>query len=424
MSRSAVSPSPQPPDQVRGRLSPSRGEGVDVSSPDWVVRTQNLGKCYKLYTRPLDRLKEVFVSSRRYHQVFWALQEVDLCLEAGQSCGIIGRNGSGKSTLLKLISGVTRPSSGTVEVAGRVGALLELGTGFHPEYTGRENIYFSAAMLGLEGAETEALVPEIIAFAELDDFIDQPVKTYSSGMYMRLGFAVATSIRPDILITDEVLSVGDEAFQKKCIRRMEAFLGQGKTLLFCSHSMYHVQKLCQKALWLDHGRVRAWGGAAEVTLAFEDYLRELEAQEEQQAEAQPVANAARPSRLRQVRLLDAADRETDVFDLGETARLEMIAEVPDGQPPVFAVGHVRRNDKFGVYGIFSDMDRVEPQRVDTHTFRIGYEVSLSLLPGNYTFRTHVLDPSGLRMFDTVEKDFSVRGESRELGVCRLPHRWT
>ena len=397
---------------------------MNIPLSDWVVRTQNLGKCYKLYARPFDRLKELFVSSRRYHQDFWALQEVDLQLEAGQSCGIIGRNGSGKSTLLKLISGVTRPSSGTVEVAGRVGALLELGTGFHPEYTGRENIYFSAAMLGLEGAETEALVPEIIAFAELDDFIDQPVKTYSSGMYMRLGFAVATSIRPDILITDEVLSVGDEAFQKKCIRRMEAFLDEGKTLLFCSHSMYHVRKLCQRALWLDHGRVRAWGGAAEVTLAFEDYMRELETQEEQQAEAQPVADASRPSRLRQVRLLDANNRETDVFDLGDTARIEMIAEVPDGQPPVFAVGHVRRNDKFGVYGIFSDMDRAAPQRVDTRTFRIGYEVSLSLLPGNYTFRTHVLDPSGLRMFDTVEKDFSVRGESRELGVCRLPHRWT
>ena len=232
---------------------------------------------------------------RRYHQDFWALRDVNLHLEAGQSCGIVGRNGSGKSTLLKLISGVTRPSSGTVEVAGRVGALLELGTGFHPEYTGRENIYFSAAMLGLEGAETEALAPEIIAFAELADFIDQPVKTYSSGMYMRLGFAVATSIRPDILITDEVLAVGDEAFQKKCIRRMEAFLDQGNTLLFCSHSMYHVQKLCQKAVWLDHGQVRAWGGAAEVTLAFEDYLRELEArEEEQQAETLPP-DAGRPA---------------------------------------------------------------------------------------------------------------------------------
>ncbi len=397
---------------------------MNIPSSDWVVRTQNLGKCYKLYTRPLDRLKELLVSSRRYHQDFWALQDVNLHLEAGQSCGIIGRNGSGKSTLLKLISGVTRPSSGAVQVSGRVGALLELGTGFHPEYTGRENIYFSAAMLGLEGAETEALIPEIIAFTELADFIDQPVKTYSSGMYMRLGFAVATSIRPDILITDEVLAVGDEAFQKKCIRRMEAFLDQGKTLLFCSHSMYHVRKLCRDALWLDHGQVRAWGGAAEVTFAFEDYLRELEAQDAQQPDAQPVADASSYSRLRQVRLLDADNRETSVFDMGDTARLEIIAEVPDGIPPVIAAGLVR-NDKTAIYGVFSDMDNVEPQRLDTHTFRIVYELyDLSLLPGSYTLRAHVLDPPALRMFDTVEKDFSVRGESRELGVCRLPHRWT
>ncbi len=424
VSRSASSPSPRPPSTGLRTGSPSGGEGAGSPASDWVIRTQNLGKCYKLYARPLDRLKELFVSSRRYHQDFWALREVNLHLEAGQSCGIIGRNGSGKSTLLKLISGVTRPSSGTVQVSGRVGALLELGTGFHPEYTGRENIYFSAAMLGLEGAETEALVPEIIAFAELDDFIDQPVKTYSSGMYMRLGFAVATSIRPDILITDEVLAVGDEAFQKKCIRRMEAFLDEGKTLLFCSHSMYHVQKLCQKALWLDHGRVRAWGGADEVALAFEDYLRELEAREEQQEEAPPVADVAQPSRLRQVRLLDGDNQETDVFDMGDTARLEMIAETPDGLSPVFAAGLVR-NDLTAIYGVFSDMDQVEPQRIDAHTFRVVYELyDLSLLPGSYTLRAHVLDPPALRMFDTVEKDFSVRGESRELGVCRLPHRWT
>ncbi len=417
VSRCTEPPSPQP--------SPSRGEGVEnPPSSDWVVRTRNLGKCYKLYTRPLDRLKEVFVSSRRYHQDFWALQEVDLCLEAGQSCGIIGRNGSGKSTLLKLISGVTRPSSGTVQVSGRMGALLELGTGFHPEYTGRENIYFSAAMLGLEGAETEALVPEIIAFAELDDFIDQPVKTYSSGMYMRLGFAVATSIRPDILITDEVLAVGDEAFQKKCIRRMEAFLDQGKTLLFCSHSTYHVRKLCRDALWLDHGRVRAWGGATEVTFAFEDYLRELEAQDAQRPEAPLEADASLPSRLRQVRLLDGDNRETSVFDMGDTVRLEIIAETPDGIPPVIATGLVR-NDKTAIYGVFSDMDNIEPQRLDAQTFRVVYELyDLSLLPGSYTLRAHVLDPPALRMFDTVEKDFSVRGESRELGLCRLPHRWT
>ena len=213
-----------------------------------IIHSYDLGKCYKLYARPFDRLKELFAwRGRHYSQDFWALQAVNFSVQPGESWGIIGRNGAGKSTLLKLISGVTRPSTGTLTVSGRIGALLELGTGFHPEYTGRENIYFSAAMLGLEQAEIESVLPDILDFADITEFIDRPVKTYSSGMFMRLGFAVATSIRPDILVTDEVLAVGDEAFQKKCIRRMEAFLEQGKSLLFCSHSTYHVRKLCQKA---------------------------------------------------------------------------------------------------------------------------------------------------------------------------------
>jgi len=193
-----------------------------------------------------------------------ALNEVSFTIPEGQFVVLIGPSGAGKSTLLKLIAGVTRPTQGSLEVKGRVGALLELGTGFHPEYTGRENIYFSAAMMGLSKPETEALLPEVVAFSGLGDFIDRPVKTYSTGMFMRLGFSVATSINPDVLITDEVLAVGDESFQKKCVRRMEAFLAQGKSLLFCSHSMYHVRKLCQKALWLHHGQVRAMGGAADL----------------------------------------------------------------------------------------------------------------------------------------------------------------
>ncbi len=390
-----------------------------------VVDSHDLGKCYKLYARPLDRLKELFSTQRnRYHQDFWALQSVSFSVHPGESWGIIGRNGAGKSTLLKLIAGVTRPSTGRLTVSGRIGALLELGTGFHPEYTGRENIYFSAAMLGLQREETEAIVPGVLDFADLAEFIDRPVKTYSSGMYMRLGFAVATSIRPDILITDEVLAVGDEAFQKKCIRRMEAFLEQGKSLLFCSHSMYHVRKLCQKALWLDHGKVRAIGEAAEVTNAYEDYLREIDARAMQAQETvRQSAYSSVHSRLRGVRLYNSQNQETVSFAMGDTTRLEIIAETPDGVAPVIAVGLVR-NDKTAIYGIFSDIDRVEPERIEERTFRIVYELyDLSLLPGSYTFRAHVLDRPALRMFDTVEKDFLVRGDTREMGVCRLPHRW-
>jgi len=390
-----------------------------------VVHTHDLGKCYKLYTRPLDRLKEFFSTQRnRYHKDFWALQSVSFSVHPGESWGIIGRNGAGKSTLLKLIAGVTRPSTGELTVAGRIGALLELGTGFHPEYTGRENIYFAAAVLGLERDETETVVPAILDFADLAEFIDRPVKTYSSGMFMRLGFAVATSIRPDILITDEVLAVGDEAFQKKCIRRMEAFLEQGKSLLFCSHSTYHVRKLCQKALWLDHGKVRALGEAAEVANAYEDYLRDIDARAMQAQETVgQSADSTVHSRLRAVRLYNSQNEETASFAMGDTTRLEIIAETPDGVAPIIGVGLVR-NDKTAIYGIFSDIDRVEPEQIEERTFRIVYELyDLSLLPGSYTFRAHVLDPPALRMFDTVEKDFLVRGDTREMGVCRVPHRW-
>jgi lipopolysaccharide transport system ATP-binding protein len=402
---------------------------------EWVIAARELGKCYKLYARPLDRVRELFsFKGRSRHQDFWALQEVSFSVRNGESWGIIGENGAGKSTLLKLIAGVTRPTQGSVAVHGRIGALLELGMGFHPEYSGRENVYVSAAMMGLGRRETEALLPEIIEFSGLGDFIDRPVKTYSTGMFARLGFSVATSINPDILITDEVLSVGDESFQKKCIRRMEAFLGQGKSMLFCSHSMYHVRKLCQKAIWLQQGRVRAMGAASDITNGYEDYIREQEARAQQQAEAyreqeqQPAtagdgSESALYSRLRKVRLLDAAGQEASLFAMGDLVQLEITAETPDGVAPVIAVGLVR-NDKTAIYGIFSDIDKAQPRRIGDKLFRIVYElVSLSLLPGSYTFRAHVLDPPGLRLFDTIEKDFVVRGDTRELGICRLQHRW-
>ncbi len=389
-----------------------------------VIQGRDLGKCYKLYARPLDRLREVFsLNGKVHHQDFWALQGVSFAVQPGESWGIIGENGAGKSTLLKLIAGVTRPTQGSLEVKGRVGALLELGTGFHPEYTGRENIYFSAAMMGLSKPETEALLPEVVAFSGLGDFIDRPVKTYSTGMFMRLGFSVATSINPDVLITDEVLAVGDESFQKKCVRRMEAFLAQGKSLLFCSHSMYHVRKLCQKALWLHHGQVRAMGGAAEVTNSYEDYVREIEARVQPAEETRGEHEVAEYSRLRLVRLLNAAGKEAVRFAMGDLVRFEIVAETPDGLAPAIVVGLVR-NDKTGIYGALSDVDKVQPQAIGERLFRIVYELpDLSLLPGSYTLRAHLLDPPGLRLFDTVEKDFTVQGDTRELGICRLRHRW-
>lgn len=402
-----------------------------------VVQAEQLGKCYKIYNRPLDRLWELVpIARKRRHRDFWALHDVSFSVQPGESWGIIGENGAGKSTLLKLITGVTRPSQGSVKIRGRIGALLELGMGFHPEYSGKENVYFSATMMGLGKQEIDALLPEILEFSSLAEFIDRPVKTYSSGMFTRLGFSVATSINPEILITDEVLAVGDEAFQKKCIRRMEGFLEQGKSMLFCSHSMYHVRKLCQKAIWLERGQVRAVGEAAEVANAYEDYIREREAQVQQQVERSKAAARIAPisseaigedsaaySRLKEVQVAHSDGQETNVYFMGDTVRIHIVAETADGLAPVIAIGLVR-NDKTAIYGIFSDIDKVEPRRIGARLFEISYEMlDLSLLPGSYTFRVHVLDPPGLRMFDTIEKDFIVRGDTRELGICRMRHRW-
>src|SRR5262249_11287874 len=198
---------------------------------------------------------------RRTSEEFWALRDVSFAVEHGRSFGVIGENGSGKSTLLKIVAGILRPTQGSVRVDGRLAALLELGSGFHPDLTGRENIFLNASVLGFSRAEIERRLDSIVEFAELERFIDTPLKHYSSGMTVRLGFAVAINTDPDILITDEVLSVGDEAFQRKCMDRIDDLMRRGKTIIFVSHGLEQVRYVCTDAIWLDHGQVRAAGKA-------------------------------------------------------------------------------------------------------------------------------------------------------------------
>lgn len=219
-----------------------------------VIRVQNLSKCYQIYDRPQDRLKQsLWRGRKRFFHEFWALRGVTFEVKRGEVVGIIGRNGSGKSTLLQLITGTLTPTSGSIEVHGRVAALLELGSGFNPEFTGRENVFMNATILGLNQAEIASRFEEIAAFADIGEFIEQPVKTYSSGMYIRLAFAVAVSVTPDVLIVDEALSVGDEVFQRKCFARIQAIQQAGAAILFVSHSAQAVVELCQNALLLDQG---------------------------------------------------------------------------------------------------------------------------------------------------------------------------
>ncbi len=219
------------------------------------ISLKNVSKCFKCYDRPIDRLKEILLPGKSRGKEFWALNNINLEINRGETLGIVGRNGSGKSTLLQIIVGTLTPTFGEVNVNGRISALLELGSGFNPEFTGRENIFFNGKILGLSKAEIEAKFDEIASFADIGDFIEQPVKTYSSGMFVRLAFAVAINVDPDILIVDEALSVGDEAFQRKCFAKIKGFQEAGKTILFVSHSAGTVVELCNWSVLMDQGEL-------------------------------------------------------------------------------------------------------------------------------------------------------------------------
>ncbi|MGE5171583.1 MAG: ABC transporter ATP-binding protein [Rudaea sp.] len=383
-----------------------------------LLHLTGVGKDYAKVESRGGRLRLVFdlLRGRGAANVFRALDGVSLTLARGESLGIIGENGAGKSTLLKIIAGVVEPTRGTVVVNGRVGALLELGAGFHPDYSGLANIDLAAALLGLTPAEIAAKRDEIVAFADLGEHIRDPIKQYSSGMVVRLGFAIATALEPDILITDEVLAVGDESFQKRCIAWIERYLAHEGTLLLCAHSMYHVQKLCRQALWLKDGRVAQFGTSDDVTRAYLTYHEEKEAARKS---GMPLADAI-ASGAYAIRTLELAAQDVRQ---GDDVRLRGDVYSPDGRMPIVVVGIVRA-DGTPVFGVASDMDGVALSRAGEHAF--AFEVSfprIPLQPGKYWVRAHAADPEGLRVFDNVERALTVRGKSRELGLVHLAHRW-
>ena len=347
------------------------------------------------------------------------LDEITFEIQKGQSMGIIGANGAGKSTLLKMITGVLAPSSGRIEVNGTISALLELGAGFEPDYTGMENLRMNAAFLGLSREQIDASLNDILAFADIGKAIDEPIKHYSSGMVVRLGFAIVASVRPDLLITDEVLAVGDESFQKKCIRWVEDYLAEGGTLLMVSHNMYQVQKLCRQAVWLHDGSARAIGEVFDVTQAYLAWHERKDARNK----------AARPAPPRSVCRVASLTLEPGTaqgavsLETGDRLVVRLELKAPDERPPVALVGLVR-GDGTPVYGVACDHDGFLPEPLGQGRFEIALEIpELNLLPGGYVVRAHAMDPEGLRLQDTLEAEFTVRGKSRALGLVFLPHVW-
>ena len=348
------------------------------------------------------------------------LDGITLEVRRGESLGIVGENGAGKSTLLKVLTGVLAPTTGQVELAGSVAALLELGAGFHPEFTGRENVEMAGALMGYRPAELRAQMDRILAFADIGRYIDEPVKHYSSGMVVRLGFALVAARRPDLLITDEVLAVGDEAFQRKCVRWIEDYLAGGGTLMLVSHSMYHVQKLCRRAVWIQRGRIEAIGDVYEVT---QRYLAWQETRIAADSAAAQQGAGGLEFQTRMLTVNGVGEGKPLSIDAGGT--IEVVAQVrsSSGRVPVLGVGIVR-GDGTPVYGVTSEMDGAAPHRdgADGYRFVLRFP-ALALLPGTYTVRAHAMDPEALRLFDTVEQPFTVRGRTRELGLVRLPHDW-
>lgn len=361
-----------------------------MSSDNIVISARGLSKAFAIYRRAEDRLWQIlFRNRRRFYQEFVALQGVDIDIRRGETVGVIGRNGSGKSTFLHLVCGTLQPSGGSITVNGRVAALLELGAGFNPEFTGVENIYLSASILGLDRQTIDARLDDIKAFADIGDFIERPVKTYSSGMYARLAFAVAAHVDADILIVDEILAVGDAAFGQKCMRFIRKFKERG-TLLFVSHDAASVVNLCDKVVWLDKGVVRGVGPAKAMTRRYLASLYELD----EQAGEQPV-NEAPPAKDHRFEELSASTLRNDIkiFDFnpattwfGERgATIEKVRLVDlDGRPFALLQG--------------GEMARIEVHaRADAPLTRpiVGFLVNDRLgqpLFGDNTFLTYRLDP--------------------------------
>jgi lipopolysaccharide transport system ATP-binding protein len=386
------------------------------------VRASGLTKHYAVYRRPADRLIEI-LSRRSRHKTFTALQGVTFAVERGETVGVIGQNGAGKSTLLKLLCGVTTPTSGTLDTQGSIASILELGTGFHPEFTGRDNAGLNAAILGLSADQVKAALPSIIEFSELGSFIDQPVKTYSSGMYMRLAFSVAVNVDPDILVIDEALAVGDGHFQKKCIDRIREFQEKGKTILFCSHALYYITSICKRTLWLDHGRAMRYGPSVDVVHEYERFLLERDRSHPATEAAEPTIT---PARIAEIEVLDSSGQRCREFRRGDdiAVRLRITSETP-AQPLHVIVGVSRSADDLQCFAVGTHQDGLPPLSGQQE-----YELHLNLADvplqrGDYSIIAYVGDENAMTAFDRRDlvPGFSIASDRFDIGLISVRHRW-
>ncbi len=390
------------------------------------LSVSHLSKQFKLYERPADRLWESLGLLRRPVKTFHALSDVAFELKKGEVLGIIGRNGAGKSTLLQLICGTLRPTSGSVQVTGRIAALLELGSGFNPEFSGRDNVYLNASVLGLSKAEIDARFDDIVAFSELEAFIDQPVKTYSSGMFVRLAFAVATSVDPDILVIDEALSVGDGAFAKKSFDRIMTLKDKGVTILFCSHSLYQVEALCDKAIWLKDGQLQLIGDTKLVSMRYQDFLSSMDLPLIEKKTQIPNNVALSPYQIKHVEL-------TGYQHLNDENQPVFASEIDNWQLELTllcATGAATPTLGIIIYTTSGQEVTSFSSKENNINFLENASITLSvekfpLLKGRYYVDIFILCDQGIHVYEHLRylTPFEVSQSHLEIGLVRLARNW-
>lgn len=400
--------------------------------PETVIKVEHLSKTYKLFDKPSDRLKETLHPfGKRYSRDFFALNDVSFEVKKGECIGLLGKNGAGKSTLLKVLTGVLTPSAGAVSVKGKISALLELGGSFNPEMTGMQNIYLNGTLMGFTEEEMDTKVADILAFADIGDFIYQPVKMYSSGMFARLAFAVSVNVDPDILIVDEVLAVGDLRFQIKCMDKMKKLMSGGTTVLFVSHDINTIRRLCSRAIWFDKGQLMLDGDVDTVGERYVEFINGKSQIDYNENTINTIRSSIEEKKLiaevSNFSLYNSKGESKDVFLYNEPITVEVEYSVHDEtiKRVVLGIALFDCNDKY-ICGLNTLLDNVEiPWRKGLNRFKIIYPMGLLALGGRYYFDVALEEKTATIPIHYIKaiKEFELRSPYVAEGTYIIPHRW-
>lgn len=391
------------------------------------VEIHGLAKRYLLFGRRRDRALALFGRTDGLRRVT-ALEGIDLEVRPGEAVGVVGENGSGKSTLLRLVAGIATPDAGTIRVAQPVAPILELGLGFHPEFTGRENALLYGSLLGIPEEAMAGRLDDVLAFAELGEFVDRPLRTYSSGMAARLAFAVATNVDPQVLVVDEAMAVGDGAFQKKCVDRMVRFKEEGRTVLFCSHAMYLVTSFCERAVWLHHGRVQSQGPTQEVVEAYESYLMQREKRRlapGSEAPWTPATAGGRRGRITGVRVVAPDGAQIEAVAPGGGLDVVLVVESLDRSSAFHAAVAIDAQDGRCIFAATTHFDGVAPF-VGAARYEIRLRIpALPVAAGTFAVSAFLLDENALHTYDQVvaQAPLRVEGARWTPSLLELEHEW-